>query len=161
MKLEGVFIALFSCSIIMTNIQHSMINLGEKVSQICAQRFPSGPLHFVQRSLQCVPQLVPFKQLLLHFVSAVAGNHPVATRSFGAVAAYNPSVVGHVLLFSSTFPKRTATGSTVVGGQQSLAELQQTAGRLEYSRFPSSTFYYLFRLYFTHFSQNISKYQNR
>ena len=42
-------------------------------------------------------------------VTAVTNNHLVASGYPGAVAAHNPAVAGRVLLFSSTFPKQTAS----------------------------------------------------
>ena len=48
------------------------------------------------------------EQRSLHLFSAVAGHHPVASGSLGAV-------VGRVLLFSTTFPERIAIGSAVAG----------------------------------------------
>ena len=45
--------------------------------------------------------------------------------------------------------------------QRSLHMLQRTAGRHDRSRFPTSTFSYLFRLKYAQISQNTSKYQNR
>ena len=81
MKLEGVFISLFSCPIVMANIQHNMINLGEKVGQIRPPRFPSGSCN-VFRSF-CLLSTVAA------LVSAVAGNHPVVTGSSGAFVVHN------------------------------------------------------------------------
>ena len=143
MKLEGVFIVLFLCSIIMANIQHSMVNLGEKVGQISAPRFPSGPLHFVQRSLQCVPQLLSLDQRSLAIISQLLDllerSLRTTQRSLG------------VFLFSAQLLR---CGSLPL--QRSLAVLQWTAGLLEFSRFPTSAFT-IFLSSILHISHKIRK----